>query len=60
MVSRKRLLRGKIGTVAMGRSHGHTAVTNDSNQTDGDFLFACRLVPALRVTSPLHCGSGGW
>ena len=27
MVSRKRLLRGKIGTVAMCRSHGHTAVT---------------------------------
>ena len=57
MVSRKRLLRGKIGTVAMGRSHGHTAVTNDSNQTDGDFLFASRLVPLGRKGNIVYARS---
>ena len=55
--SRKRLLRGKIGTVAMGRSHGHTAVTNDSNQTDGDFLFAGRLVPLGRKGNIVYARS---
>ena len=45
------------GTVAMGRSHGHTAVTNDSNQTDGNFLFAGRLVPLGRKGNIVYARS---
>ena len=41
----------------MGRSHGHTAVTNDSNQTDGDFLFSGRLVPLGRKGNIVYARS---
>ena len=47
----------KIGTVAMGRSYGHTAVTNDSNQTADDFLFAARLVPIERKGNIVYARS---
>ena len=43
-----------ISTVAMRRSHGHTAVTNDSNQTDGNFLFAGRLGPLRGAKGPSY------
>ena len=39
------------------RSHGHTAVTNDSNQTDGDFLFSGRLVPLGRKGNIVYARS---
>ena len=42
---------------AMGHSYGHTAVTNDSNQTADDFLFAARLVPIERKGNIVYARS---
>ena len=39
------------------RSYGHTAVTNDSNQTADDFLFAARLVPIERKGNIVYARS---